>query len=208
MNNNDKKVRNVGFLVLLLMIITSILFQGSGSSGGEDPGPKTIDPFKDVPLLSGSISDGVELSVGESYTVTIAEEGRVIRNMSIGISWQDESSPPGFAPFHKNEPDSFSITITSPYGETDGDSGSNGQGSAGTLEAAVNLNKTYLSSFMEEGPAGSGNWTVEVTLVSAGDWVPQYLPGVIDFRNKDDPGNSFSLSVEYEYYDMNPREEE
>jgi hypothetical protein len=40
-------------------------------------------------------------------------------------------------------------------------------------------------------------WSVDVTMVSAGAWTP--MIGFIGFT---DEGNSFSLVVEYEYYEI------
>jgi hypothetical protein len=73
----------------------------------------------------------------------------------------------------------------------------------GNLEINIQLDDEHLARLYEEGIAGNGNWTVEVQLVDTGIWTPVLGPGILGLT---DNSNEFSLSVDYEYYDLTPEE--
>ncbi|MFO8051351.1 MAG: hypothetical protein R6V01_06595 [Thermoplasmatota archaeon] len=206
MNSNDRKVRNIGIAVLLLMLLTSVLLKGEvvSDTSGDDDGYANY--FEDMQLRSASSAESGELEEGESATVMIPEEGRVVKNMTAVLSWQDESDPPGIPRIrrYENQPDTFSLKVLSPDGNSSSDTASNPVGGSGVIEISFSMEDTVLNQRLDSGSAGTGNWTVEISLDSTGMWTPQLGPGFIALS---DGGNDFSLSVEYEYYDINEEEE-
>lgn len=206
MNSNDKKVRNIGIAVLLLMLITSVLFRGDVISESSRPHDGRGNFFQDMPLQPGSSAESGDLSSGESAEISIAEDGRIIKNMTAILSWDDENDPPGLPRLrrYENQPDQFSVMITAPDGNSTSDSGSNQIGETGTLELHWSVQDTILNDQLNEGTAGSGTWSIQITLVDTGMWTPQLGPGFIGLQ---DSGNGYSVSMEYEYYDISPEEE-
>ena len=73
MNRYDKVVRNIGIVVLILMIASSLVL---GKNLGEEGSSRTSsgpDVFKGVPLQKGTTAEGELLSVDETFTLTISE---------------------------------------------------------------------------------------------------------------------------------------
>jgi hypothetical protein len=147
------------------------------------------------------------LSVGETYTITISEEiGQIIKNFTARLSWSDESDPPGRPRLrrYENQPDTFSLRIMAPDGNSSDVQGQNSIGGTGDLEIRESFEDDYLSQLMEEGIVGQGNWTIDITLTSSGIWTPVLGPGVLGLS---DGANEYSLSVEFEYYDFELEQE-
>jgi hypothetical protein len=207
MNRYDKVVRNFGIVILILMIGSSVVLGSNdvekGSSGSSE-GPKV---FEGVPLQRSTTAESGRLSVGETYTITISEEiGQIIKNFTARLSWSDESDPPGRPRLrrYENQPDTFSLRIMAPDGNSSDVQGQNSIGGTGDLEIRESFEDDYLSQLMEEGIVGQGNWTIDITLTSSGIWTPVLGPGVLGLS---DGANEYSLSVEFEYYDFELEQE-
>ncbi len=202
MNRYDKIVRNVGILIFILMLGTSIGFGSRSVEPTEQNRTQGPNIFLDVPIQRSTAADTGSLTPGDTFVLSISEEGgQVIKNFTAKLSWSDESNPPGRPRVRRydNQPDVFSIRVLQPDGNASDEQGPNSVGGTGDLEISESLDDTYLARLYEEGIAGMGNWTVEVTLESTGMWTPVTGPGVLGLT---DSGNDFSLSVDYEYYNM------
>jgi len=207
MNKNDRLVRNVGIGVFLLMLLTSIIFGGMGGSTGSDEGGDDKDFLKGLILKRGTTAREEELAESGSIEIEIEEIGIIIKNMTVKLSWTDESEPPGLPRLrrYENQPDSFSVQLTESNGNTTTERGTNPMGSPGTIEISVSLEDSELGELYRAGASGNGTWSVEVTLVDCGMWTPVLGPGIIGLT---DSGNGFSLSIDYEYYDISGDEGE
>jgi hypothetical protein len=202
MNRYDKVVRNIGIAILILMIGSSVVLGRNnvdeGSSGSSE-GPMVFDG---VPLQRSTAAESGRLSVGETHTITISEEnGQIIKNFTARLSWSDESSPPGRPRLrrYENQPDTFSLRIMAPDGNSSDVQGQNSIGGMGDLEIAESFDDDYLSQLMKDEIVGNGNWTIDITLTSSGMWTPVLGPGVLGLS---DGVNEYSISVEFEYYDF------
>jgi hypothetical protein len=202
MNRYDKIVRNVGIIIFILMLGTSIGFGSRSVEPTEQNRTQGPNIFLDVPAHRGTAADADSLTPGDTFVLTISEEGgQVIKNFTAKLSWSDESNPPGRPRVRRydNQPDVFSIRVLQPDGNASDEQGPNSMGDPGNLEISITLDDTYLAQLYKEGIAGTGNWTVEVTLESTGMWTPERGPGMLGLP---DSGNDFSISVDYEYYNM------
>ena len=73
MNRYDKIVRNIGIVVFILMLGTSVVFgQSAGDDGGQDP-PKGPDIFENVNLERSTKADSGSLAPAETYVMTVPE---------------------------------------------------------------------------------------------------------------------------------------
>jgi len=207
MNRYDKWARNIGIGIFILMLVLSAVLGSNQGRSEPKNRVRTDDVFEGMPLQRSTIGDGGDLNRGDTFTLPISEKsGEYIKNITAMVSWTDESDPPGRPRLrrYENQPDTFSLRIISPYGNTSDNQGSNTIGSAGTVETDISMDDVYLNQLYKEGNIGMGNWTVEVTLTSTGIWTPVLGPGVIGLT---DSSNAFSLSVDYEYYFEEPQEE-
>jgi hypothetical protein len=207
MNKNDKLVRNIGIAVFLLMLLTSIIFGGLGGSGssGEDGGGQ--DVLKGLILQKGTTAQADELQESGSVAIEVDENGIIIKNMTVRLSWSDESDPPGRPRIrrYENQPDTFSLQVTESNGNSTVENGANRIGSPGMLEISISIEDGDLNELYKEGIAGNGTWTVGISLTDCGMWTPVLGPGLLGLT---DAGNEFSVSIDYEYYDISADEGE
>lgn len=196
MNSNDKKVTFFGIGVLILMLGLSLLF-GSNATGGEGRGNgHGMDPFKDNTLYSETIKLSGDLDEGATSTHDIDTAGKLIKNLTAKLTWEDESDLPGRPRIrqYNNQPDTFGMTISDISGNfSEEGTGTNPEGSEGTIELDLSINNTVLKDMVNS----ETSWTISVDMVSAGMWSPRI--GIIGFT---DPGNAYDLDVTIEYYDL------
>jgi hypothetical protein len=208
MNRYDKIVRNLGIVIFVIMLISSFLMGNNSVGSDNDQDQQGPVIFKDAPVQRSTAADNDYLTSGQSFTIAISEkDGEVIRNFTARLSWTDETNPPDRPHIrrYENLPDTFSLRIVQPDGNSTDIQDANPAGRSGSLEIPISLKDEYLSDLYGKGIAGNGNWTVEVTLISAGRWTTALGFGFMDIP---DEGNDFSLSIDYEYYDMSPDEGE
>ncbi|MGA1848130.1 MAG: hypothetical protein ACMUHB_02205 [Thermoplasmatota archaeon] len=207
MNKNDKLVRNIGIAVFLIMLLTSIIFGGLGGSGSSEGNGGDHDILQGLVLQKGTTAQSDELQESGSVEIEVPENDIIIKNMTVKLSWSDESEPPGRPRVrrYENQPDTFSLRVAQSNGNSSSDSGSNRIGSPGTLEVTISLEDDELSELYKAGTAGNGTWLVEISLTDCGMWIPVLGPGLIGLT---DSGNEFSVSIDYEYYDLSGDEGE
>lgn len=124
---------------------------------------------------------------GQTSQITQTIENENVVNVSFKLTWSDEAD----ATFrHKNEPDTFTIDVSSPGGISETETGANTYGQQGLIEFKVAV--PY-----EENPSleGTGAWNINITVESGNHEAPRFGPiGFID------SGNSFTLEISHEYY--------
>ncbi|MGA1848311.1 MAG: hypothetical protein ACMUHB_03130 [Thermoplasmatota archaeon] len=146
--------------------------------------------MREVFNADGSLMEGSR----QDFTIE-ANSQRVIERIDITLTWSDEETPPGIRlRRYENEPDTFKLNLVEPdnnltsFGETD----------IGTLEGRMSYDNDRMAELY-----GMGNFTIQVILQNAGNWVP----GVsIGFLEMPDTGNDFSINVEIVY--LGPQQEE
>ncbi len=136
-------------------------------------------------LATGTFSDSGTLQQGESIEVPLGLADLEITWLIANLTWMDEAD----AARHTNQPDSFSIDLVAPDGETATDSGSNTRGAEGALSVARQV--------AEGGDPLMGDWTVTVTLTDAGDQTATF--DLFGLRNQADDSNAWALEVSFEY---------
>ena len=190
MNRNDSIVSAFGLGVFLLMMVIAVV--GGSNSAGSTPPPYNPYWFAGKPLQTETKSASGDLAEGASDTVALDMTGRLVRNITATLTWQDETDPPARRlREHTNNPDSFTMVITN-GNQSDSASGANPQDGEGSLTAGFSFTDQELAQL------SNASWTVTITMDNAGIWLPKIGVGVIGLT---DPGNAYSLSVGYEYYD-------
>jgi len=189
-----------GIAVLVVMLATSFVL----GENVRTRSPTTTPPgtqFLKYPIVTETKSLSGELTEGATSEEPLALSGLLIKNISATLTWEDENDPPGRPRIrrYENQPDTFALAVQGMNVSKDA-SGSNEQGGSGTVEVKIMFTTEELAKIYKAGT--SGNWTATVTLQTAGIWTP--MIGIIGLT---DPGNSYSLVIEYEYYDMPSSEE-
>ncbi|UCE37585.1 MAG: MFS transporter [Thermoplasmata archaeon] len=179
--------------VIAFMFIPIVI--GVGYAGGtdtfyeieeeEDGGPfdwaDSYDLMDGEPLaLDGDASENSQ----DEVTIIIEEEN--VKSISFTLTWNDEPADTGY----ENDPDEFSLSVETPNGtlfESEPDTSS-----SGTITIPISFNPD--KPVFEE---GTGTYVVTVICGECGD---QHSIGPIGFFTQPDTGNTWDLSVEYEFY--------
>lgn len=199
MNSNDKKVTFAGFGILLVMIISAVALGSNTSQGEEGTSSTPADILDDFTLNRTTESFSGELQEGAAQTFEIDLQGGLLKNLTATLTWEDESELAGRPRIrrYENQPDTFSLSVSDVEGNnTDEDSGSNPMDGEGEISARISNEDQELVRLLDTEYQGEV-WSVDVTMVTSGGWTP--MIGIIGFN---DGGNSFSLVVDYEYYDI------
>lgn len=200
MNRHDSKVLISGVVVFLLVAVTAVIFGSNAEESAEMAQDLFDDIFQGMTPISEEGSSSGELTQGGTETVTIVSEDRAIMNISAVLTWSDEPDQRRIR-VYQNQPDTFSISITDPNGNvTDTGSASNSRGGEGRVELQVSMTQEEAASLV-----GTGNWTIDVTLDSVGDYEARLGVGLWPITPTDS-GNDFSLTYEIEYYDLSEEE--
>ncbi len=201
MNGNDRVVVISGVIVLLLMLTTAMIFRGNVAAEIEQQGDHVdLSWMSDLTLESGTDTQSQKLNEGSEAQFPIPGEGRAIKEIRAALTWVDEPDIRR-ARLYENQPDSFTLALTSGDGNiSETISGANSADGEGSLLVQVSLTDEEIDQFKD-----SGDWSVIVTLDSAQNYEPRLGPGVIVLT---DNGNDFSLTIEYDYYDLSPDGEE
>ena len=195
----NKKITSI-ISIIMIVGLTFIVFNSEASAKAEDilyrsdilrilrdggGGGKTFPGIEDKIDFQTTRRISGDLSEGQSAPEVIIENTRskVLKYVKIEMTWEDESDPPGLPKIrnYENQPDEFSVSIVSPnntaiISQTD---------NSGSIK-----DENALSIAEIEGSFGEGNFTLNIKLMSAGDWVPSNGPGLITYR---DDENSYEL---------------
>jgi len=200
MNGRDRIVLMSGAGVLAIMLLSSFIF-GGNLDASEEGGSEGVDLswLDEVPLQTETLSDSGELQEGDSRTIPVGSTGQIIKNITATLRWTDEGDIRRVR-LYENQPDTFSLSLegpTSNISETRSDE--NPRGGQGEISVQATLTDEQINEIKDlEG------WNIIVSLDDAGMYLPRLGPGVIGLT---DSGNTFGLTVEYEYYDLSAPEE-
>ncbi len=155
-------------------------------------GTSTIPEIAGYLEAKETLSEADHLSEGASKSIPInGSDVRVIRSINATLSWTDEPDIRRIRNY-ENQPDEFTLKIIDPQGKVLEESTiSNEHEGTASLFVPMTLDDKSLIDYM-----GQGDFSVEVTLNSAGDYRPR--PGI---RTIADDGNDFSLDLFIIYYD-------
>ncbi len=201
MNGNDRVVVISGVVVLLLMLTTAMIFRGDVAAEVQQQDDNAdLSWMSDLPLESATDTQEGKLIEGSSTKFTIPGSERAIKEVRATLTWADEPDIRR-ARLYENQPDSFTLAVTSMDGNiTETITGANSADGKGSLLVQVSLTDEEIDQFKD-----SGEWSVIVTLDSAQNYEPRLGPGLIVLT---DNGNDFSLTMEYDYYDLSSDGEE
>jgi hypothetical protein len=155
------------------------IIKGTGSNNF-DPG--VLDDYTEQVSVSNSAGD---LDEGVSVDLKLeSSEHRLIKQIDIDLQWDDESDPPGIRlRNYQNQPDTFSVSISHP----DGNTTVLGESDSGSLTGSVSFSDQDIERLF-----GMGNFTVTIKLVTTGDWEANLGLG---FFNMPDTGNSYTMEI-------------
>jgi hypothetical protein len=195
----DKGVIGLGVVITLVSLIGAFAL-GDYAVHTVLAQPTGSDPFKNYKDLSGaSDSTGSSVEQAEASPVTVSVDTLNVYSATFTLTWTDEPD----SARHTNQPDAFKIEVTTPDGRTSDGSGTNAQGSAGTIEVVMarNITKEVQENKdlkkKTQDPTWTGDWMINVTCTNAGDQTPRFGPGI--FTTQADTGNAWTLAVTYTY---------
>jgi len=181
--------------VIVAGILVYVFVIPSGDSGDEvkadenvvfnpdDYGYGTSHPS----IINGYAEEGGDNGFGHDIT----EE--MVAGANFRLTWTDEDEVGwiGSTPNRENEPDTFTMIVTSPGGNvTEEGTAMNEYKEEGVIEFYVTIPEENISD-----SEGTGMWQI-VLQVDAGDHVPKYAGGLLFV----DSGNEFNLEIIYNYY--------
>lgn len=178
-------------IILPLLIIPILIFStyamGTQTFYGSDVDTDTgriivIQEFQSTASETGSTAEGSTSDI----SITVPGNATWI---NVTVTWNDDESP--LVPTWNNQPDSFSITLTSPDGDEIGSEGPFTSGS-------ITLSYQIPESDDDDEEDGQTTWTVDITCNDAGDFTgiggrePRFL-------DNSDNGNDWQFSANIVY---------
>ncbi|MCD6383040.1 MAG: hypothetical protein J7L88_01100 [Thermoplasmata archaeon] len=182
---SDRKTLAVGVFIALIVII------GSVASGKNIPTSekekKKPSPITDVVVEAPGYTESGYTKEGETTPVNLALQDLYLAELRVTLTWEDE--PPRNRLF-VNEPDTFRIELVNSEFNISvvSDEVSNPSGGEGSITLRANFTQEDAIKMY-----GSGNWTVNIVMVQAGN---QHRVGLIHIIAFVDPGNAWSLNVD------------
>jgi hypothetical protein len=173
----DGMVSGFGFIIVIIALIGAATGATLVLAGGEESTPMEWVEKEDSESKSGSTTEGQDSEV----ELNLLQDK--ITKVEATLTWQDEALSGIGSRKNTNEPDVFSISLTTPSGvEEEG-----GQSNSGSTSVSY--------SVPEETPEEPGIWIFTVTCIDAGDIV-----GVGGYRVVDqDNGNAWNLEITITY---------
>ena len=152
-------------------------------------GPANFANTADFVEMRGTISTSSEITErsNEPFRI-IANESKVIKKLSIRVTWEDETGRPTRLRTYQNQPDTFSVTLVYP----DGNSTHIGENDDGTITGDVPFNETEMMRLYD-----LGDFSLVVSCVEAGDWEPRLYLGILPAIP--DTGNVVDIQIEETY---------
>lgn len=186
MHGNDRFMMIVGAVVLLLVLGSAVIFGGNASS----PQTKKKDPdnyLADLTAVSESIDQSGELAAGANETVPVMQGTRIIKNITAVLTWVDETQRPGMPRLrrYQNMPDTFTLSVIAPDGNSTDLSASNAPGGEGRIELSKSFSESELNAAIDIAMGSETalpEWKVEVVLTDAADWRTVLPPHFIGDR--------------------------
>jgi membrane protease YdiL (CAAX protease family) len=133
-----------------------------------------------------------ELAEGESQEISLASSpDKLISTVTVTLTWTDEPDQRIRLRQYENTPDSFGLSIDGPNSNlSTSTSGENPTGGQGMPQVSIAVPEEALAETME------ANYTVTITMESAGMYLPAVGPGVIGYV---DDGNAYEYTIDVEY---------
>ncbi len=193
----DHKASMVMPLILIPLVLAGTFAMGTytfyGVGAEEELPAFSLDKLK-VAAGPGNQS-GNYLAEGESDVQTVSvplEKGQLLKSIEVSLTWEDEPDfqRVGISPrTWENQPDTFRLDVS--QGEVSySEEGSNQHGSSKTITVSIEFSHQSAGS-----NNGTGEWTVTVTMVEAGDNVNSFSPLIYT-----DQGNEYDLTISTEIY--------
>jgi hypothetical protein len=183
----NSKLSYLGVYSLIgIMILAGISAGTTSYTGDDDRGKSGISEILFESTEIEAFSDEIQEGATSTFTIDIVEPN--IRFINCTLTWKDEDDIQRLRAY-ENSPDTFTLDI-SMQNFSESASGSNVHGSSGEIiiDLAFDDEPEYFNY--------TGEYTFDVTLVTAGNYLPRLGPGVIGLT---DNGNQFDLTVEYVY---------
>ncbi|MGA1822007.1 MAG: hypothetical protein ACMUIG_05725 [Thermoplasmatota archaeon] len=199
MNKHDRVVLVTGIIVVAAMLLSAFALGSNESASGAvdnianrwfDKMETKIESFSSSSLMTGA---------GQTDSHEIDGSERAIKNITATVTWQDEADIQRVR-MYQNQPDQFSVEIFNTTGASvasaTGRNDRAANGGTGEITAEVSLDEEELDRLMD-----SGNWMVEVTLDSIGDYEARLGIGLWPIT-PEDTGNEYEIKIDVEYYDL------
>jgi len=175
----DGMVSVLGFLIVIIALI--------GAAAGAMPYPPGGEEEPTMELVVETRTE-TETGYGNENSETdipVDIQSDMVLEISASLTWDDtEDDPTGLGVVRTNDPDWFSLSVTSPSGELSEEGVSSDSGSA-SVQLIV----------PEEAQEGPGEWIITVHTEDCGD-----VFGAGGFRRiATDDGNSWTLQVTIRY---------
>lgn len=206
---NKKATTIVGTLLIILLTFGVFLWEANsqGNVLGRDDILKIYydesegsGVVSDLPEIRGyvekkeTVSASNSLTEGQSDEIPIgASDLKVIRKVDVTLTWTDEPDIRRIRTY-ENQPDTFNAKIVDPTGKTLGDmTSANTRESSGTITLSMDLDDATMIDYKGKGP-----FTIQVTLVEAGDYEPRLG---LNLMSINDNSNDYSLTANVVFYD-------
>ncbi len=186
----DNKLSVIICAILIPIVLFSTFTMGTLTfyppEEEEEEPPFSLDDY--IIIAGSSFGFDGTLQEGSSTSETVTtelNEGELLKSITFKLTWEDEGDQ-GPGQIWENQPDEFSMTASQGGNFTDTDSGENPQGGEGSLIITFEFDHESAESII-----GTGEWLVEITLVSCGGFInPRFT----------DNSNSYDLVVTTEVY--------
>ena len=144
-------------------------------------------------LRTGTISYSGSLEEGESEIneIVISEEN--VMWVNVTLSWTDEPDQTFLLREFQNQPDEFQLTFAPCNGTESSERDSNRRNDQG----AIQFSHSYMME--PDHTNGTGAHTIEVRLVSVGDYTTGFDPPFTLPGRPRDTGNNYDIQVSYDY---------
>lgn len=198
---NDKPLKStapalIAFIVLIMMLCVGITaafgetdLSKFATFAEEDTGGSGLGMLDSFVEESENLTGGGTLNEGQSETITISSEmDKYVKEVKVTVTWTDEPDTRYLLRTYENEPDTFSLSINAPNASVSR-SASNVHGEQGMVEAELAFSLEEISEIISE-EIHDYEFTVEITMVEAGD---SFTQGLVGFT---DTGNSYEYEME------------
>ncbi len=164
---------NLSIVVILLLIpgfLTMGYFGGQNTYYREGEGEKqhvfSLNDYEVIP----SFNDDFSGTSGEGQTVIMhmnpyeLEEGQLLQSVTFELVWTDEDDFTRLFRTWENQPDQFQLDVTAPDNPTLTETGENPHSQEGRISITMEFDHDSSKSLN-----GTGDWIIEITLVSCGN---------------------------------------